>query len=149
MFEEEDIRHMLPTVLENKDALEERRMLLKDYFAMLINGKKDPQITVPLIRRVLPRANFYPESYLVVARHINIPWMHKAIRKFHKQLGSVNIEGVLIPKAIVKGESSSLKKLNFHCKNVEANYGSLKHQANLLHQGMMFHSKSIQRLFDQ
>mmetsp|Transcript_31935 Transcript_31935/g.5787 ORF Transcript_31935/g.5787 Transcript_31935/m.5787 type:complete len:88 (+) Transcript_31935:3170-3433(+) len=86
--------------------LAERHQLFKDYFAYLINNRKDPYITVPLVRRILPKSNYYTELYLQRARYVNVSWMYKALRNYRKILGSVEIKGILIPKSIVKGETA-------------------------------------------
>lgn len=91
----------------------ERKDLAMDYFSQFISSSNDETIDIVRMKMLLPRrvGHVYDEEYLQRARHVNVPWFLKGVRKYQQQIGSINIGGLSIPKkAEQKSQTSSIDK---------------------------------------
>lgn len=101
-----------PTLASDKQAMEERHFLFREYFSQFVMSQKDLRISISTMKSLLPKKRYYNDKYLTVARHINIPWLNKGMKKFLRYTGTINIQGSLIPKNLITGETSQLKKID-------------------------------------
>jgi hypothetical protein len=101
-----------PTLASDKQAMEERHFLFKEYFSQFVMSQKDLRINISIMKTLLPKKRYYNDKYLTIARHINIPWINKGMKKFLRYTGTINIQGSLIPKNLITGETSQLKKID-------------------------------------
>ena len=91
----------------------ERKNLAMDYFSQFISSSSDETIDILRMRILMPRrvGHVYDEEYIQRARHVNVPWFLKGVRKYQQQIGSINIGGLSIPKkAEQKSQISSIDK---------------------------------------
>jgi hypothetical protein len=121
----EDSKQLNPALVDNPEAIHSRHRLFNEYLNQFSNSSKDPTIDLRLVSRLLPRQSYYSSAYLARAMHINLPWISKAIRHFHRSQGSVNIRGTLLPKSLVTGETPELKQLDFSYKKLQCDYFDL------------------------
>lgn len=121
----EDSNQLNPALADNPEAIHSRHRLFNEYLNQLSNSSKDPTIDLKLVSHLLPRQSYYSQSYLARAMHINIPWISKAIKRFHRNQGSINIKGTLLPKSLVTGETAELKQLDYSFKKVQCDYFDL------------------------
>ena len=122
---EEDSKQLNPALLDDQSALESRKKLLNEYLYQFAISRKTPELDLQVMKTLLPKQNYYPESYIIHAIHVNVPWMNKAVHHFHQRMGSIKIQGILIPKSLISSETAELKDLDLHYKRVNTNYARL------------------------
>lgn len=132
----------------------ERKDLAMDYFSQFTISSNDETIDLVRMRMLLPKrvGHVYDEEYIQRARHINVPWFLKGVRKYQQQIGSINIGGLSIPKkAEQKSQVSSIDKeqLEFvqkHIKELEQRFSDLLLSARNIKLEMEGRTKALKAL---
>lgn len=92
----------LETAAENLNPHEihEKRQLAMDFFIQFATSTKLPKVNVEIIRRLLPKQEFYNEEYIERVQNIHIPWLMKGLKQYQEKVGALVIGGVSIPKEL-------------------------------------------------
>ncbi|CAG9334491.1 unnamed protein product [Blepharisma stoltei] len=79
---------------------EEKRELLYEYFMQYADSTKIANINISRMKKILPRRSgkYFTQSYLEHAQNINVPWLMKGLKQYQRQIGSINIGGLTLPK---------------------------------------------------
>lgn len=113
----------------NPDSTEERNMEANDFFKQFLLSKKKQIINITYFKRLLPRlkGGFYDSNYLHRARYLNSNTILSGIRKFHGNIGALNVAGVTLPKPEPRGEFDMVRinTVNSSIKELEDYYSRL------------------------
>jgi len=129
MVEQSNINTDIIVEDEFETSTAERKEAARDLFLQFANPSADNIINIERMKRMMPRklGHVYTMEYLETVRHVNVPWMSKAIKKFQELVGSMTIGGVAIPKTVSSANQSdidqqSLKSLHRSMKELTVKY---------------------------
>ena len=129
MVEQSNIYSDILVEDEFDNSTAERKEAARDLFLQFSNPSAEHVVNVERMRRMMPRrlGHFYTLSYLYRVRHVNVPWISKAIKKFQELVGSMTIGGVAIPRTVSSANQSdidqqALKSLERSVKDLTIKY---------------------------
>lgn len=138
--------------IESRQDFAERKQLATDYFAQFADSTKQPIIHVERMRKLLPRqkGKLYNAEYLEVAKHVNVPWVLKGIKKYQETIGAVILGGQAIPKDIGVGggplDVMHMKSVDGSIKELESRYIDMERLAKGIQEQLTLQKMVTDRL---
>lgn len=89
--------------------MDKRREAALEYFNNFTNSRNDPTINLERMRKLLPyAAGYFSEAYIKRAQHVNVPWLLKAVKKYHQKIGSSTIKNAEAPQQTARENANIL-----------------------------------------
>ena len=106
-------------IIENEKLMKNREEIIQKFFGTLVVKRKPQVIRVGLVRVLLPNQHFFSNEYLKETKKMIVPWVAKSIKNYHTLVGGVDIDGTLIPKCYIKGETPQIRRIrNYSTKGM-------------------------------
>ena len=116
----------------------ERLMQVQEFFKKFRLSTKEDMIYVPYMRRIIPKqkGGFYDESFINRLKYMDSGAVLSGIKKFHANIGALNIAGVILPKPEIRGEfdMDRVNNLNSSIKELQDYYSRLIAYASKINQ---------------
>ncbi|OMJ88668.1 hypothetical protein SteCoe_9369 [Stentor coeruleus] len=116
-------------IKHNIDNYDERKEEIEDFFKQFVVLKNDLSLNIEHIKRLMPRleGGNYDEDYIQRVRFLNHLYIVKGIKKFHSNIGALNISGILIPKPdnVDEFDMERVNVLNTNIKELEDVFAGL------------------------
>lgn len=113
----------------NPESTEARDSEAFDYLKQFAFTHESDSINIQSMKKLFPKlkGKNYDEDYMTRVRYINPNNIYKGIKKFHSNVGSLNISGVSIPKPEVRKDfdMQRINNLNSSIKEIENHYRKL------------------------